>query len=195
MKRTFFAVKASNQTQQILDEISREFPEFDKKIKSANPGNPHITLKFLGDTREEDIDRMDQEIRSAISKVPAFTFICEGTGCFPRPSRPSVLWLGITDGLNYLKTLYNLLELKVEKFGYITDQRVFKPHLTFGRVRKRYKKLASINRFLDYDYEQTINRIVKVIWFESILTPKGALHKPLRQYQLNKISGGKNVKR
>ncbi|MFP4548347.1 MAG: RNA 2',3'-cyclic phosphodiesterase [Fidelibacterota bacterium] len=195
MKRTFFAVKASNQTQKILENISEEFSEFDKKVKPANPGNPHITLKFLGDTREEDIDSIDQEIRFAISRIPAFSFVCEGTGCFPRPSRPSVLWLGITEGLNYLKTLHNLLELKLEKFGYTPDNSEFIPHLTYGRVRKQYKKLNSINRFLNYDYGQAFNPVETVIWFESILTSKGAQHKPLRQYQLNKISGGKNVKR
>ena len=177
MKRTFFAVKASNQTQKVLNEITQGFPEFHKKIKIANPGNPHITLKFLGDTKLDDIPKIDEILRNAITTIPPFT---------------SVLWLGITEGLNYLISLHNLLERELEKFGYAPDNRDFKPHLTYGRIRKQYRKLNSIKDFENLDYGHTINTVEKVIWFESILTSKGALHKPLRQYQLNKISGGEN---
>lgn len=184
MKRTFFAVQVSYETSRLLKQISAQFPEFSQAIKLANPENPHITLKFLGETRTGDIDEIDLLLKKAFSETEAFSFLCEGTGCFPNPRRPAVLWLGITEGLKNLQFIHNLLESNLEKFDYARDNRKFKPHLTYGRVKKHIKTIKSLQNFLNLEYKPIVNKVNEIIWFESLLTPQGAVHKPIGKYKL-----------
>ncbi len=180
MKRTFFAVKIKNFN--LLPLITQNIDGIRRTVKLANPENPHITLKFLGDTQENDIPKIDTLLRQKLADIRSFSFMLEGTGCFPRPSHPRVLWLGISKGLKNLQKTHKLIENVTTKFHYKPDKRYFKPHLTYGRV-KRYKKTV-IHDFLDYSYDPVKNYVDTIIWYESNLTPKGAIHNQLRKYKL-----------
>ena len=184
MKRTFFAIKISESTKNLFMQIGKEFPEFYKKIKIANSNNSHITIKFIGDTEEKLIDEIDINLSKEFAELESFTFTCEGTGCFPKPARPSVLWLGINKGLKNIQKIHTLVEYHLENSGIEKDKRRFTPHLTYGRVKKYVDKLESIDDFLNFEFEPTENIIEEVIWFESKLTPQGAIHKPVRIYKL-----------
>lgn len=184
MKRTFFAVKVSSETKKLMLEIVEKFPEVKKNVKIANPGNPHITLKFLGETKEADISKIDDKLQIELSNSRPFSFEVEKCGCFPNKNRPKVLWLGVNKGLIKLQSLHNLIDNILQPLGYENEMKDFVPHLTLGRVRNSVKKLDTIEEFLNYPFEPTNNSVDEVIWFESRLTPRGAIHKPLRIYKL-----------
>ena len=184
MKRTFFAIKVSKETKKFFKQIDQKFPEFHKKVKIANPNNPHITIKFLGDTDEKLIDKIDSALREEMGKLDSFSFFCEGTGCFPKDDSPSVLWLGINKGLKNIQRIHTLLEHHLENSGIEKDKRKFTPHLTLGRVKRFVKNIDSIDEFLKYEFEPIENSVEELIWFESKLTSNGAIHKPLRIYKL-----------
>jgi len=184
MKRTFFAIKVSSETEALLRGITTRFPEFHNKIKIANLNNPHITLKFLGDTDEKLIDKIDGVLQESFTEVESFSYSCVGTGCFPKPTHSSVLWIGIKEGLKYIQKIHTLLEHHLENSGIEKDKRNFSPHLTYGRVNRYVNKLDSIDKFLKYEFEPTENFVNEIVWFESKLTSMGAIHKPLRIYKL-----------
>lgn len=160
------------------------FPQLTEKIKIANSENPHITLKFLGDTSEEVFETVDTALRQEMAQISTFSFTCNGTGCFPKPSHPSVLWVGINKGLINIEKIHRLIEQHLEKSGFEKEKKKFIPHLTFGRVKKELKRLDAIDAFLKYKFGPTENLVHEVIWFESLLTSWGAIHKPLRIYKL-----------
>lgn len=81
--------------------------------------------------------------------------------------------------------IHTFLEHHLENSGIEKDRRKFTPHLTYGRVKRHVNKLETINGFLKYQFESTENEVDKLIWFESRLTPNGAVHKPMRIYPLN----------
>lgn len=183
MKRTFFAVKVSAETGQLIREIFDKLPETRQNFRPANLENPHITLKFIGDTRPEDLEKIDEKLRSEIGEMPAFSFTLDHCGCFPGAKRPRVLWLGVNKGLKKLQSLHKLIDNNLAKVNYEKDTREFLPHLTVGRV-KGGGKIVAVDKFLNYRFESMENFMTEVIWFESLLTPRGAIHKPLRKYKL-----------
>lgn len=184
MKRTFIAVKVSEETKQLMPGIVAKFPELRQKIKIANPDNPHITLKFLGDTKESDIPKIHDVLVDVLQDFEGFSFETLATGCFPNKHKPKVLWLGINKGLKKLQALHNLVENTLHPLGYEVDNRDFVPHLTLGRVKRDVKIIDALEEFLDYRYNPIDNAVEEVVWFDSLLTPHGAVHSPLRKYKL-----------
>ncbi len=184
MKRTFFAVKISEKTKKVLLEINSNFPEFKEKFKIQDVDNSHLTIKFLGETQERDINKIDKIIRLKICDFEKFTFECEKTGCFPNPKNVKVLWLGINKGLIKLQSLHNLVKNCIRGIECNSNERKFIPHITFGRIKRSYIEIESLGDFLNFKYNPIKNEVDELIWFESIFTPIGVTYKVLRKYKL-----------
>ena len=166
MKRTFLAIKVSDHARELIAEIYNDLPELQNKVKIANPENPHITVKFLGDTEENKIQDITQDLEQTLDDIPKFGFEMANTGVFPDRSRPSVLWLGIDKGEERLKELHDKVEDVTEKYGISRENREFIPHLTIGRTKKR-KKIKNIDEFLSYSFKPIFNKAEELIFFES----------------------------
>ena len=185
MKRTFLAVQVSDFTRNLISAIYQDLPELDKKLKKANVDNPHITIKFLGDTDEESIESISKDLEKEFEDFPAFGFEIASTGVFPSPSCPKVFWLGVEKGEDKLREMHKKVENVTNNYNISKDRRKFKPHLTIGRKRRR-SAISDLNDFLDYDYKPIFNPADELIFFESILKSSGAVHKPLTKIKLRK---------
>ena len=53
-----------------------------------------MTLAFLGDVAELDLNRVCQAVAAAAAPFPRFDLRLEGVGAFPEPARPRVIWAG-----------------------------------------------------------------------------------------------------
>ena len=66
----------------------------------------HITLAFLGDVPNRDLNELCLAVAAAVEPFGRFELKVEGLGAFPSPERPRVVWAGITaDDLGPLMTL------------------------------------------------------------------------------------------
>lgn len=188
MKRTFLAVKVSDFTKNLIDAIYEDLPELDKKLKKANLANPHITIKFIGDTKEKDIEGISKDMENEFDDFSRFGYEIDSTGVFPHPGHPKVFWLGVGKGQNKLKEMHKKVENVTDNFNISRDRREFKSHLTIGRKR-RNARISDIDEFLDYDYKPIYNKVDELIFFESILKSSGAIHKPLTKIKLRDQNG------
>lgn len=98
------------------------------------PDKWHLTLRFLGDTSQDQLSRLREVLRTA--PLPASFDIAFGTlGAFPRPARASVLWLGTSSGLEKLNELARMVEAAVQRAGFAAETRPFASHLTLSRLQ------------------------------------------------------------
>lgn len=114
-------------------------------IKTIASPNYHLTLKFLGETKESAID----EICEALSSIrfAGFPLVVRGAGFFEGSGlSPRVLWAG-TDPNEELSRLRSLVEEAVVQHGFQRDQRLFVPHITIGRAKEREGDL--LKSFMD----------------------------------------------
>ncbi|MCF7885945.1 MAG: RNA 2',3'-cyclic phosphodiesterase [Candidatus Marinimicrobia bacterium] len=183
MKRTFLAIKISDFTKNLITAIYEDLPELDKKLKRANIDNPHITIKFLGDIKEDNIQPIGDDLKQELENFSKFGFEIASTGVFPKPSRPTVFWLGVGKGAKKLEQLHKKVEKVTNNYNISQDKRSFTPHLTIGRKRKG-ARITDIDQFLDYDFKPVYNQVDELIFFESILKSSGAIHKPLTKIKL-----------
>jgi 2'-5' RNA ligase len=96
----------------------------------------HLTLKFLGDTPRDRITTVQEALMVVARNAPPCTITAEGLGCFPSPSRPRVIWVGVTEPTGSLKVLSEAIEEAMTSLGYKPERHGFTPHLTLGRVRR-----------------------------------------------------------
>ncbi len=187
MPRIFIGIKLKEtiSMKRIRDEFIVHLKN--EHIKWVDPGNYHLTLKFLGNINENEIftivDCMEQ-----IGKItPAFTLLLSNTGLFKNISKPRILWMGIEMN-EVLKKLNENIENELLKIGYPKENKSFNPHLTFARIKKITN--TSVLRTLLAKYDQyKINefKIEEFIIFESILKNKNPLYKELKKIKLYPI--------
>lgn len=134
--RTFIAIEVPEDIQASISEAVASLRTLlADSVKWVNPGNIHLTLKFLGDTPEDRIEEIKAAISRATKDTGTIHAEVKGTGAFPGHSRPSVLWVGLQcpPALSELK---GRIERELSGLGFEADSRPFSPHLTIGRIRR-----------------------------------------------------------
>ena len=99
----------------------------------------HFTLAFLGEQPGPDEALAAGEI---LREGSAFELGLSGAGGFPNNARPRVLWLGVSAGAAALMETAERLRAALRQHGFQLEERKFRPHLTFGRVRPRGERFA-----------------------------------------------------
>ena len=187
MKRLFLAIPiktADNGFVPLIDGLKRQLAH-EKRINWVRPQNIHLTLKFIGDTPNEDIPKIIETVEEMLKNHKSFTMDFNRTGIFGSRYAPRVLWMGMNETP---QELYNLEEdtlTAFDKLGYLRDRQNFVPHITLGRIKelceKQYfQKIVSSIEQKSY-IKQEVNEI---ILFQSILRPEGATYKELKKFQL-----------
>lgn len=98
------------------------------------PGNWHVTLVFLGDTSAEGKGRLSASLSMERLGAP-FSVRFGAMGAFPRPSRASILWLGVSEGADVMVSLKQRVSAAVRRAGFPVEERPFTPHVTLSRIR------------------------------------------------------------
>jgi len=110
-----------------LSSLQREMKQIGRG-RFTEPGNLHMTLKFLGEVPFSDL----KGICDAVSEIKGMPFelTCEGLIVFERGRIVSARVGGETDKL---ADLFAQLETALEKRGFARDTREFCPHITLAR--------------------------------------------------------------
>ncbi len=99
--------------------------------KWVDPGNFHLTLRFIGEVGED----IAADIDEALARLQARRFPLQlaGTGIFGG-NRPRQLWVGVERHPELLR-LRDRVEQALIRIGLEPEQRKFAPHVTLARLR------------------------------------------------------------
>ncbi|MHC1791741.1 RNA 2',3'-cyclic phosphodiesterase [Solidesulfovibrio sp.] len=99
----------------------------------TRPGNAHVTLHFLGSIARERV----AAVTTALSAVrfAAFALQPGGGGFFPGPSRPRVVWVGMTAGAGACARLAAAVGAALAGVGCPPPPQPFSAHVTLGRLK------------------------------------------------------------
>ncbi|MDH3604000.1 MAG: RNA 2',3'-cyclic phosphodiesterase [Candidatus Tectomicrobia bacterium] len=177
MPRVFIAIPTPVELQQALGDIQSTFRFESLSLRWVKPSHLHITLVFLGETPAAQLEKVSQAMVQAVAGISPFAVEALSLGCFPRPSQPRVLWMGLHDPSQNLTRLYQQLITVLQSLGFVGENRAFHPHLTLAHIRKparnpEFRSLLSI-----YDNRQFGHiRVEAVHLFESHLRPTGPVY-------------------
>jgi RNA 2',3'-cyclic 3'-phosphodiesterase len=96
----------------------------------VRPESLHVTLKFIGETSEEEVEK----IKRALETIAADTFEMNfrGYGFFPGVRAPRVFWVGIEGGPS-LTSLAATVDEMLAHLGIPKEEHAFNAHLTLAR--------------------------------------------------------------
>jgi 2'-5' RNA ligase len=184
--RVFCALELPQQTRRRLlshiDRLRGLVP--DARASWSRESNLHLTLKFLGETPPQLVGKFDSAIARTVSVIPPFAILVGGSGVFPRPRDPRVLWIGVSDPAGLLAKLHAQLEAESEQEGFVREARAFQPHLTLARIRAQQgaRELARAHQDLQFGDEE-IN-VSEVLLIRSELSSAGSRYATISKHAL-----------
>jgi 2'-5' RNA ligase len=174
--RTFIAVEIPESIKSRIERLQEPLRQIEAKVSWTKPSNIHLTLKFLGGVEASRIERVSRAVERAAGGIAPFEVEIGGTGCFPSPQSPRVLWVGLPDVPEALRQLYANLESELEREGFPPEKRRFSPHLTIGRLRAQHNASAVAEALIASGFEPETFKATEVVVMRSDLKPTGSIY-------------------
>lgn len=186
--RTFVAIDLTPTViKKIIDfqkELGGQIPPI---IRWTKKEQIHITLKFIGALKEDQLDSLNTSLIDTVSSMNRFSLSFENAGIFPNMNNPRILWIGIKSSPELFE-LVSTLETIFDHYGYAPEKRPFQAHITIGRFKDHITRqdLAFFqNVFHSHHPIFHCNQIVdQLTFYKSTLTPHSPIYEPLTQIRL-----------
>lgn len=187
MSRLFLALKLPTEAQKKIVEIRNNvFPPEIYNYKWEPEDKFHLTLKFIGEFRDNNIDELIKFI-NFIEDYPEVNFYFNKLGLFFRNNIPTILWIGMQVD-DYLQTLVLKIEKSLEKFNVLPEKRIFKPHITLLRIKENMDQ-NFVNKVTNYKIQPNKFCSNEIALIKSKLTPTGSIYTDLNIYKLKAFEG------
>ena len=183
--RTFIALEIPEDLKETLSHIQQKFIQKTGGTRWVKPENIHLTLKFLGPTREDKVGEVCRVLEQTARGISRFTFNVSGLGAFPNTRNSKVIWAGIeTD--KQLFSFQEKLEDALSSVGFPREKRSFSAHLTLGRVKDTRTRKDLRNILEEYSHVGLGGfEFSRVIFFRSDLQPSGPVYSVLKDIKLS----------
>lgn len=168
------SIATANALSKVAETLARRAREVGVEIKWVAPVNYHVTLKFLGWTREPAISAVRDGLVRAMRGTPRITFRTTRLGAFPSLEKASVVWAGIEDG-GGLGELAKRIDAEMTELGFDADTRPYHPHVTLGRLRETRAIKDLVLPLAEQMFGDT--RIEAVTLFESETKSSGSVYR------------------
>jgi len=186
--RVFIAINLDEQIRKALGNLQTELRDKVDIRKSdakwVNPENIHLTLKFLGEIKDEQVVEVCNITKDVASRHKDFELDVGEVGHFGGRSA-RVLWVGAGQDCDNLIQLHKDLEHQLDSAGWPRETRKFSAHLTLCRIRnsKAGFKLAQVAQGYE-DFNLGTMSADSVSVYQSQLTPEGPIYTTLGNYEL-----------
>ncbi len=184
--RTFIAVDLPGDVVKKTQQLIRELDAISEGIKWVEPENMHLTLKFLGEVRQNETWKVCQAMTDSVAAIGSFDIQCHGAGAFPKIERPRSIWIGVTQGSEELTRLQTAVDDALADLSFAREPKRFLPHLTIGRVKKPGPWLADVSEMIaaHADFDAGLATINEVVLYCSELTSDGPVYSPIGRSRL-----------
>jgi 2'-5' RNA ligase len=184
--RLFIALPLPEDTHHALGRIIQELKRASAAVRWVHQDHIHLTLRFLGDTDQSLVPQLKQLIDTKAHAHAALTVTLDRLGAFPNLRNPRVYWISASDQVmvNQLQNLAAQIEQGVRELGFEPEKKLFKPHLTLGRV-KQPDNLERLGQLIEtYRLPSLRVPLSTVVLFHSTLTPQGPIYRRLHESPL-----------
>ncbi|WFR59382.1 RNA 2',3'-cyclic phosphodiesterase [Anaerocolumna sp. AGMB13025] len=144
LMRLFIAINFNEKIKTNLYELTQELKGNITHGHVTHKDNFHLTLVFIGETKDYEHARQAMEQAVSSREIPSFLLNFGGFGRFKGRSG-DIYWVGVEPN-PVLTELNQVLVKELRKFEFYIEEREYKPHLTLGRDIK-LKQGFSVNDF------------------------------------------------
>jgi 2'-5' RNA ligase len=181
-KRLFVGARVSVQTANAIaacaEMLQRRARDARVDLKWVAPASYHVTLRFLGWTRDEAVPAVRDALERACAGVEPFRVRAARLGAFPSLDKASVVWAGVEDAAA-LAALAARIETAMVAVGYRAEHRAFHAHVTIARLRETRSVRELVLPLAEQMFSDS--RIDGVTLFESETKSSGPVYKELHR--------------
>jgi 2'-5' RNA ligase len=203
--RIFIGIDLDEAIRVKIARFLRGVSAFAPEARWVHPESLHITLKFIGEQKPQQVEAMTQRLRQVEGR--AFELAVSGYGFFPTAKAQRVFWIGI-QASSALAELAARVDAAVAELGVPPEERAFSPHLTLARGAGRsgdpkrrkgdapnsvftvlQKQLAAMEGAESATLSFGGMTADKFILYQSQLSPMGSKYTKLERFPLRTIQG------
>lgn len=184
-KRLFVSLDLADSLSEAVREVQAPFATL-PGIRITEPTQTHVTLKFLGETDEEQIPGVIEALETAVEEtgLSPFTARFGGLGVLPEFDYISVIWIGAREGGTELTTVHEAVEAETVALGFEEERHDFTPHATIARMDHAEAK-EEVQAILEReDPDVGAMNVSEITLTESELTPDGPAYTTLERIEL-----------
>jgi 2'-5' RNA ligase len=185
--RLFVSINLPDQVRQRLAKLQAEAGRsIGKCVRWTRPEQLHLTLKFLAHIDEKEVPKLRVALVEACKDVKHFNLEAASVGCFPRPSAPRIIWVGIIGDLAHLLPLQKQIDEATTPWRE-AETRPFTAHLTIGRVNEpNHAQREAIGQFIETNQSSRFGQwtVQEIDLMQSRLLPTGSTYTRLDAFRL-----------
>jgi 2'-5' RNA ligase len=187
--RTFLAIPPdgawSEAARRLLEDLRRSLPD----ASWTRPETWHVTLRFLGDVPPPALARFEAAFAEAAAGLGAARLVHRGAAFFPRRGPARVAGVAL-EGEGSLPEIAAAAESCARGAGQAPEERPFRPHVTFARLRRPWPR-AAVERFRGAvdSWTPPIWPVRDVVLYRSELRSEGAVHTAMARWELPAAQG------
>jgi len=187
--RTFIAITLPQETKAALAAAMKRLAPVAVDVAWCNASQLHITLAFMGEIAPSILPHLSAGLSRVCQALPVVPCRAYGFGFFGNRRNPKVIWAGV-DMPPEMDTLHGALWQELQRFGFSTDEDLFRPHITLGRCKERARN-QPLTEAMDTDTDIHFGTWTasSITLFESRPSPKGTLYRVQNKFTL----GGKGT--
>jgi 2'-5' RNA ligase len=179
--RVFLALPLPAETVRGLEPSLAELERRYRELKVVRPEGLHLTLVFLGERQEQEVEAIRALLDDPSLAVPRIQASLGGYGQFPPQGSPRVLFCPVIDGATEVSALQRSLVGVLQRGGarFEEERRPFAPHITLARnPRKKDARVdgEGLRERLGAERRFVFDRLVL---YQSLLKPQGAEYRAL----------------
>lgn len=137
--RIFFALWPDDETRIHIAKSLKQLGKDKLNGRIIPSENIHITLHFIGNVSEQKLECLHNAAQTVVAKN--FHFELDHFGYF---YKPKILWLGLKENPEGLKTLHQVLGQALANCSYQVEHRPYAPHVTLMRKLTKPESLEKI---------------------------------------------------
>ena len=153
------------------------------KMRWTAPQQQHVTLHFLGECNQHQLEQYSSHLKAAFGRESAFSAMTGRYEVFPNANRPRVLALSMHSG-QQLNSLARICEDAAVACGLRQELRNFRPHVTLARFKQHHH--VSPRHF--FNMPSFRMSICEVVLMQSETGPEGTTYRTLQTYPLQSLA-------
>ena len=186
MARTFLALPLSDHFLKPIEDQEKLLDRAFDGVKWIAPVNVHITLHFFGPTTEDELQSIESIVTPIARRCKRMSLRLNGIGFFPNANKARIVWLGVGGDVEVLEHLQKAMAQALHENGFPSEERVFKPHATIGRVRRdgrlQFRNGHAKTPQRCFETERRLFR--EIVLYESHLNVRGSRYEIIRRFPL-----------
>jgi len=153
-------------------------------LKWVEPNNIHLTLKFLGEISDKQLEEVKEITNTVAQAHQKFNLEIESVGSFGGRSA-KIVWVGAGNGTEALLALQKDLDDLLAQSGYPREEREFSAHLTLCRVNHPIAGLKMGEAIAQFSHLKLGSIAAESLCvYQSQLTPAGPTYTLLGDFKL-----------